>query len=98
MFSLILLVVMDKVSNTERQGNALRDALNLAWELGYRIALPIVFFAFIGRYLDKKFETSFLFLIISIFVSAGVSGVLVYFKVKRILSEVNQQNGIDKQP
>lgn len=64
--------------------NSLWQALNLAWELGYIIALPIVILAFGGALLDKKVDTSPLFLLIGILTSVLISGVAVYRKVKNI--------------
>ena len=64
--------------------NNLGSALNLAWELGYTIALPIVILGFGGAMLDKKLGTSPLFLLIGIALSIIISGVAVYRKVKTI--------------
>lgn len=64
--------------------NNLGSALNLAWELGYTIALPIVILGFGGAMLDKKFGTSPLFLLVGIALSLIISGIAVYRKVKTI--------------
>ena len=34
------------------------QALGLAWELGYTIAIPLVLFALAGRWADRTFGTS----------------------------------------
>ncbi len=34
------------------------QALGLAWELGYSIAIPLVIFAIGGRWLDRRLGTS----------------------------------------
>lgn len=60
------------------------SALNLAWELGYTIAIPIAILGFGGAWLDKKLETSPALLLIGIALSLLVSGVAVYRKVKSI--------------
>lgn len=39
-------------------GSAFWQALNLAWELGYTIVIPLVLFALAGRYADKQYGTS----------------------------------------
>lgn len=31
--------------------------LGLAWELGYVIALPLIFFGYIGKWVDSRFST-----------------------------------------
>ncbi|MBI4034014.1 MAG: AtpZ/AtpI family protein [Candidatus Brennerbacteria bacterium] len=62
--------------------------LVLAWELGYTIAIPLVGLALLGRFLDKSFGTSPLFLLIGIFVSILVSSFLVYRKTKKIIDNI----------
>lgn len=32
--------------------------MSLAWDMGYMIAVPLVIFALLGRYLDKLLESS----------------------------------------
>lgn len=64
--------------------NPLWQALNLAWELGYIIALPIVILGFGGAWLDKKLGTPPLFILIGILVSLLISGIGVYRKIKEI--------------
>ncbi|OGG39052.1 hypothetical protein A2116_02120 [Candidatus Jorgensenbacteria bacterium GWA1_49_17] len=61
--------------------------LALAWELGYTIAIPLVALALGGRFLDKSFDTSPIFLLIGIFVSIFISSFLIYRKTKKILSQ-----------
>jgi F0F1-type ATP synthase assembly protein I len=61
------------------------QALSLAWDLGYTIALPLVIFALIGRLLDKWLNTSPWFLLGGIFVSIIISSLAVYFKAVKIL-------------
>lgn len=64
--------------------NNLWSALNLAWELGYTIALPIAILGFGGAMLDKKIGTSPLFLLAGITLSIIISGIAVYRKIKSI--------------
>ena len=61
------------------------DIIGWAWSLGYRIALPIVLFAFGGRLLDKKLGTSVVFLLIGIFLALGVSGWMVYKQIRELI-------------
>ena len=61
------------------------SAVSLAWNLGYTIAIPIIALALGGRFLDKKFDTSPLFLLIGVFASILVSTLGVYYKVKKII-------------
>ncbi len=59
-------------------------ALSLVFEIGYMIAIPAVGFSFGGRYLDIRFETSPLFLLLGIGVALLLSSYMVYGKVKQL--------------
>jgi membrane protein YdbS with pleckstrin-like domain len=61
------------------------SALQVAWVLGYTIAIPIVLFAFAGRWLDAKFETSPWLLLAGVILSIFISSALVYHKVKKLI-------------
>ena len=61
------------------------SALGLAWNLGYTIAVPIVVFALLGRFLDKKLGTSPWLLLAGILVSIAVSSWAVYKKTLDIM-------------
>lgn len=73
----------------EEKRSSLGEALGLAWGLGYRIAVPIVIFGLLGRFLDAKLGTSFIFLLVGIFFALGTSTYLIYRELKRILKEEN---------
>lgn len=66
--------------------NTLWTTLNLAWELGYTIAIPIVIFGLGGAWLDKRIGSSPAFLLSGIFLSIMISGYAVYRKIKNISS------------
>jgi len=61
------------------------SAIGFAWELGYTIAIPIVFFALVGRFADKIFGTSPLMLLGGIILSILVTSWLVWHKARRFL-------------
>ena len=61
-------------------------ALSLAWELGYTIAIPIVIFALLGRFLDKKFDSSPWLLLLGIFFALLISGFVVTKKALKIIA------------
>jgi F0F1-type ATP synthase assembly protein I len=63
------------------------SALSFAWELGYSITLPLVIFALVGRFLDKKFATSPLFLLSGIVFSIIITSIIVYRKVMSIINK-----------
>lgn len=64
--------------------NPVWAAVNLAWELGYTIAVPIVVLGFGGAWLDKKYGTSPALILIGIGLSLVLSGVGIYRKIKEI--------------
>lgn len=66
------------------------QALNLAWELGYTIALPLVLFAVAGRYADRKFGTSPWLLLIGMAVAIGLTTILLIHKFSRLMRDVNK--------
>jgi len=72
---------MTEKNNEEKQFSA----LSLAGNLGWQIALPIVLFGLIGRWLDKKWETSPWLLLVGILLAISVSGYLVYRETKKII-------------
>lgn len=66
--------------------------MSWAWELGYRITLPIVIFAIAGRLLDKHFNTRFIFLLAGVFLSFIVSSILVMLKSLSLIKEIENNN------
>lgn len=64
-------------------------ALDLAWELGYIIVIPIVILGVGGAYADKKFGTSPLFLFIGIIIAFTITSVAAYKKIKVITRDIN---------
>ena len=63
------------------------NAVGLAWELGYTIAVPIVALALLGRYLDKKMGTSPWILLFGILLSIAVSSWAIYKKTLDIIEK-----------
>lgn len=61
------------------------SAWQLAWELGYTIAIPIVLLALLGRWGDRMLGTSPWLLLLGVLFSVIVSSVIVYRKVSKIL-------------
>lgn len=62
------------------------SAWQLAWELGYAIAIPIVALALVGRWADKALGTSPWLLLTGILVSIIISSFAVYKKVSSIIN------------
>lgn len=61
------------------------SALSLAWQLGYIIVIPIAILGFSGAWLDKKYGTTPLFILIGFFLSILISTIGIYRKTKDIL-------------
>ena len=67
-----------------------------ALELGFIIAIPLVVFALLGRFLDKRFVTSPLALLAGIFISLVVTAIGVYKKTKEITGQMDVSTVKDK--
>lgn len=64
--------------------------LGFAWQLGYSLAIPIVFFVLAGRLLDKKFNTSPWLLMAGVILSLVFSTLTVYLKATKIMAETSE--------
>ncbi len=74
---------MDKV-----QRNVLWQALNIAWELGYTIAIPLVLLALAGRWADGFFHTSPWLLLAGMVLAIVSSSILLIRKFSKLLREI----------
>ena len=59
-------------------------AIRLAWNFGYIIAIPAVLFGFGGAWLDRRFGTSPVFLLIGFALALAISGMGIWRMVKQI--------------
>lgn len=66
---------------------SLAETIALSFQLGYLITLPILIFAIGGRVLDKRLNTSPLFLLIGIGLAIIISAFLIYRKIKEIIKD-----------
>lgn len=73
----------------EQQGLSFWRAVAIAWQMGYTIALPLIGFALLGRFLDKKFDTSPWLLIGGAALAMVVSTLLLLSRFRQILSKMN---------
>jgi len=80
---------MDNIDEGKKERSSLWQVLSLAWNLGYLIAIPLVVFALLGRFLDKRFGTSPLALLAGIFISLVVTTIGVYKKTKEITGQMD---------
>lgn len=63
-------------------------ALNLAWELGYVIALPLVGLALLGRWLDRRWESSPLMLLVGVVVAFIITSIWLFIKIKELTRQL----------
>lgn len=61
------------------------ELISLAFELGFQIAVPLVLFALLGRYTDKAWGTSPLFLLVGVVLATVIATFLVYKKINKLL-------------
>jgi hypothetical protein len=59
--------------------------IGLAFELGFIIALPLVAFAFLGKYFDSKYETEPLFTLIGIAIAIISTSIWLYRKFSKLI-------------
>lgn len=67
------------------------QALSLAGQLGYTIAIPLVFLALAGRFVDKKYGTSPWFLLAGILLALVVTSIWITKKSMTIMNEMNKE-------
>ena len=76
---------MDKPSPKPAERSTIFQALGLAWELGYIIAVPLVVLALAGRLADRAWGTSPWLLLLGVLLSIVLSSWLIVVKTRRIL-------------
>ncbi len=64
--------------------------MNLAFEFGFIIALPLVAFAFAGKWLDRHYNTNF-FALIGIALALTTSSIWFYRRIKEIRNDLKNQ-------
>ena len=79
------------MKKTEKIPKSLLQTISLSLQLGFTIALPLVVLAIGGRILDKKFQTSPLFLILGLLSALIISTILLYQKIKAIIKESEKE-------
>ncbi len=63
------------------------NLLELGIEFGLIIALPLIGLIGLGLWLDKKYGTVPLFILIGLFIALGVSSIMLYKRIQEILSD-----------
>jgi ATP synthase protein I len=74
---------MDKSQRT-----ALWQALNIAWELGYTIAIPLVILALVGRWADAHLHTHPWLFLVGIVLAIISSSIILVRKFSKLLRQI----------
>lgn len=77
--------------------SALWQAIGLAWELGYTIAVPLVVLALLGRLADKWFGTSPWLFLTGVILSIAISSILVVKKTQSIMNAALAEDKTQKE-
>lgn len=77
-----------KNSQQKKEKSVFWQAVGLAFQFGYTITVPLVILVLIGRFLDKKFDSSPIFILTGIVLSMIASGVALFIKIKKVLAEI----------
>lgn len=67
------------------------NAWQLAWSLGYTIAIPLVVLALAGRFLDKKLGTDPWLFLSGVLLSIMISSLAVWLKVAKIIGNTDKK-------
>ena len=81
----------DQQSNgqaVKEQAASMWNALSIAWEVGYIIAIPAFLFGFAGAYIDKQYDLSPIFTILGILLALVISGFTIWRRIQSILSRL----------
>ncbi len=68
------------------------QAVSLAFQFGYTITIPLVALVLGGRFLDRRFHSSPIFLISGIVFSVIVSSIALFIRMRKIMAGLNEDN------
>lgn len=63
---------------------------SVALELGFSIAIPIVLFAFVGRLLDRRYDTGAVFLATGILLALISTGIFVGRRLQQMVKRLEK--------
>ncbi|MBU4453354.1 AtpZ/AtpI family protein [Patescibacteria group bacterium] len=81
---------MQKNMLDKSKNQGLWQAMSLAGQLGYTITIPLVVLALVGRFLDKKYNSSPWFLLGGILLSLAITSIWITKKSMAIMDEMNE--------
>lgn len=76
---------------SNKEASVFWQAVSLAFQLGYTVTIPLVILALVGRFLDKKFNSSPLFLLVGIVLSMIISSAALFIKMKKITAKIDKK-------
>lgn len=79
------------MKKTSSEPYSMAESLSLVFELGYKIALPLVFMAILGRWADQKLGTHPLFLLLGILLAFLSSCFLIYKMIVKIMQPIQNE-------
>lgn len=82
----------DRKSQAPRISNGVWQALSLAWELGFIIAIPLVVFGSIGKYADGQLGTTPWLTLGGVFLAMATTVVWLYRQFKSLTSFTKNGN------
>lgn len=87
--------------NDQKDGKKEQDkiflSLSLFGELLYEIAIPVVVFTLLGRYLDKVWQYDFLFVLVGGILGIVIGVLAVYAKAEKMRQKIYGKSKEDKQ-
>lgn len=73
----------DNLDQQSKKSLGKAEIVSVAFELGFIIALPITLFAFGGKWLDARFATKPLFVLVGVFFAISVTVFWIYRRFKK---------------
>ncbi len=82
-------------NKTHKYGPETVKVMAVAFEMGFIIALPIVFFAFLGKTLDAKYHTNYL-IFVGIILAVLSSTIWIYRRFAEMIKKLEEAAKIKK--
>lgn len=76
------------MNKANKEKSVFWQAAGLAFQFGYTITIPLVILVLLGRFLDKKFDSSPVLFLTSIVLSLIVSSIVLLIKVKKVMEQI----------
>lgn len=84
------------MSDEQKKNSTLWVVLGVAWRLGFGIAVPLVVLLSVGRWLDRKYNTSPWLLIAGLVLSFVTTNIIMFREAFRMIKESEDQEIVEK--